>query len=169
MRMTAVQRVDLWLRHATPLVLIVLLAILSTVPIGVPGYAAVVPAYTAMSAFYWAVFRPDLQPTVALFLVGVLQDILVATPLGMTALTLMVVHGLAVTQRRAFLGKPFVLAWFGFVLIYALAAFLVWLLASILALRPVGPEPAVFQYLLTVTLFPAVAWIFVRVHRHVVR
>ena len=101
--------------------------------------------------------------------VGVLQDILVATPLGMTVLTLMVVHGLAVTQRRAFLGKPFVLAWFGFVLIYALAAFLVWLLASILALRPVGPEPAVFQYLLTVTLFPAVAWIFVRVHRHVVR
>lgn len=169
MRMTATQRVDVWLRHSTPIAFAVLLAILSTVPVGVPGYAAVVPAYTAMSAFYWAVFRPDLQPPFALFLVGVLQDVLVATPLGMTALTLMVVHGLAVSQRRAFLAKPFVLAWFGFVLIHALAAFVVWLLASILALRPVGPEPAVFQYLVTVTLFPVVAWIFVRLHRHVVR
>ena len=102
-------------------------------------YTAVVPAYTAMAAFYWAVFRPDLQPPFALFLVGVLQDILAATPLGMTALSLMIVHGLAVSQRRAFLGKPFVLAWFGFVLIHALAAFLVWFLASLLALRLVGP------------------------------
>lgn len=169
MRMTATQRVDLWLRQATPIALTVLLAILSAVPIGIPGYTAVVPAYTAMAAFYWAVFRPDLQPPFALFLVGVLQDILAATPLGMTALSLMLVHGLAVSQRRAFLGKPFVLAWFGFVLIHALAAFLVWLLTSLLALRLVGPEPAVFQYLVTVTLFPVVAWVFVRIHRYVVR
>lgn len=169
MRMSATQRVDLWFRQATPIALTVLLAVLSAVPIGVPGYSAVVPGYTAMAAFYWAVFRPDLQPPFSLFLVGVLQDILAATPLGMTALSLMIVHGLAVSQRRAFLGKPFVLAWFGFVLIHALAAFVVWLLVSVLALQPVGPEPAVFQYLVTVTLFPVVAWMFVRVHRYVVR
>lgn len=169
MRMSTTQRADLWLRQGTPIALTVLLAILSAVPIGVPGYTAVVPAYTAMAAFYWAVFRPDLQPPFALFLVGVLQDILAATPLGMTALSLMVVHGLAVSQRRAFLGKPFVLAWFGFLLIHALAAFLVWFLASLLAIRLVGPEPAVFQYLMTVTLFPVVAWVFVRIHRYVVR
>src|SRR3546814_10074125 len=130
MRMTATQRVDLWFRQATPIALTVLLAVLSAVPIGVPGYSAVVPGYTAMAAFYWAVFRPDLRPPFALFLVGILQDILVATPLGMTALSLMIVHGLAVSQRRAFLGKPFVLAWLGFVVIYSLAAFAVWLLAD---------------------------------------
>src|SRR3546814_2231338 len=62
MRMTATQRVDLWFRQATPIALTVLLAVLSAVPIGVPGYSAVVPGYTAMAAFYWAVFRPDLQP-----------------------------------------------------------------------------------------------------------
>lgn len=169
MNATAPQRFDLWLRQAAPLALTVLLAVLSAVPIGAPGYAAVVPGYTAMAAFYWAVFRPDLQPPFSLFLIGVLQDILVATPLGMTALSLMVVHGLAVSQRRALLGKPFVLAWLGFVVILALSAFIVWLLESILELQPVAPEPAVFQYLVTATLFPVVAWVFVRVHRHVVR
>lgn len=169
MRMSATQRVDVWLRQATPIAVTVLLAVLSAVPIGIPGYTAVVPAYTAMAAFYWAVFRPDLQPPFALFLVGVLQDVLVATPLGMTALSLMVVHGLAMSQRRAFLGKPFVLAWLGFMLIHALAALVVWSLVSVLALQPVGPEPAMFQYLVTVALFPVVAWVFVRIHRYVVR
>src|SRR3546814_20324436 len=94
-----------------------------------------------MGAVNWGVFRPDLLPPFSLFLIVNLHDILVATPLGMTALSLMIVHGLAVSQRRAFLGNPFVLAWLGFVVIYALAAFAVWLLASVLALQPIGPEP----------------------------
>ena len=54
-------------------------------------------------------------------------------------------------------------------LIHALAAFVVWLLSSILVLQLVVPEPAIFQYLVTVTLFPIVAWVFVRVHSYVVR
>src|SRR5690606_7855598 len=47
MSMSAAQRVDLWLRQGTPVALTVLLAVLSAVPIGVPGYSAVVPGYTA--------------------------------------------------------------------------------------------------------------------------
>jgi len=168
-RLTVGQRADLWLRHATPMMLTLALAVLSVVPIGIPGYWAVVPAYTAMAAFYWAVFRPDLQPAPALFAIGVLQDILAGTPVGLTALTLLLVHALSISQRRAFLGKPFVLAWLGFALIQAPATGLAWLVASVLVLRPIGGEPVLFQYLVTITLFPVVAWAFVRVHRHVVR
>lgn len=169
MRLSALQRTELWLRQATPIMLTLVLAVLSVVPIGVPGHWAVVPAYTAMAAFYWAVFRPDLQPAPALFLIGVLQDILAGTPTGLTALTLLLVHALALSQRRAFLSKPFALAWFGFALIQAPAVALAWLLASGLALRPIGVEPVLFQYLVTITLFPIVAWLFVRVHRYIVR
>lgn len=169
MRQSVAQRLDLWGRHATPMALTTLLAIASVVPIGIPGYSAVVPAYTAMATFYWAVFRPDLQPAPALFLIGVLQDILAATPLGMTALGLLIVHALAISQRRAFLAKPFFLAWLGFVAIQALVSALQWVLASALQARVIGPEPAMFQYLMTVMLFPVVAWMFVRVHRYVVR
>src|SRR3546814_13442037 len=99
MSMSASQRVYLWLRQATPVALTLLLAVMSAVPIGVPGYSAVVPGYTAMAAFYWAVFRPDLQPPSALFLVGTLPAILAATPLGMTAHSLMIVNGLAVSSQ----------------------------------------------------------------------
>lgn len=163
------QRTDLRLRQATPIFVTTILAILSVIPLGIPGYPTVVPSYAAMAVFYWAVFRPDLQPTTALFLIGVLHDVLAATPLGFTALGLLVVHALAISQRKAFLGKPFALAWLGFIVIQAIVAVLSYLLINAVNVRILSPEPAVFQYLLTVLLFPLVAWIFVRIHRYVVR
>ncbi len=169
MRPSATQRLDQWLRDATPMMAMVVFAILSVIPVGITGYQTIVPSYTAIAAFYWAVFRPDLQPPSALFLIGVLQDVLAATPLGLTALTLLIVHALAISQRRAFLGKPFVLAWMGFVAIHGVAALMSYLLICVMNVRLIDPEPAMFQYLLTVLMFPLIAWIFVRIHRYIVR
>jgi len=169
MRDTATQRFELFLREATPMAVTAVLAVLSVVPLGIPGYPTVVPGFTAMAAFYWAVFRPDLQPTTALFLIGLLQDVLAATPMGFTPLGLLLVHALALSQRRAFIGKPFVLAWVGFMAIQGIVSVLSYILVCAMSLRLLWPEPAIFQYLLTVMLFPLVAWIFVRIHRYVVR
>jgi rod shape-determining protein MreD len=169
MRPTATQRIDLWLRQSTPMALTAVLAVLSVVTIGIPGYSAVVPGYTAMATFYWAVYRPDLQPASALFLIGILQDILTGTPLGLTAVSLLIIHALALSQRQALVTKPFLLAWLGFVAIQLPISVLAWGMMSALAFRFIGPEPAVFQYLVTVLGFPFVAWLFVRVHRHIVR
>lgn len=169
MRPTATQRLDLWLRQSTPMALTAVLAVLSVVTVGIPGYAAVVPGYTAMATFYWAVFRPDLQPASALFMIGVLQDILTGTPLGLTAVSLLLLHALALSQRSVLVTKPFLLTWLGFVVIQLPVAILAWGMMSALQFRLIGPEPAVFQYLVTVLGFPVVAWVFVRVHRYVVR
>lgn len=169
MRPTATQRLDLWIRQSTPMALTAILAVLSVITVGIPGYAAVVPGYTAMATFYWAVFRPDLQPASALFLIGVLQDILTGTPLGLTAVSLLLLHALALSQRRALVTKPFLLTWLGFVVIQLPISVFAWLLMSTQQFRLIGPEPVLFQYLVTVLGFPVVAWIFVRVHRYVVR
>lgn len=169
MRPTATQRLDLWIRQSTPMALTAILAVLSVITVGIPGYAAVVPGYTAMATFYWAVFRPDLQPASALFLIGVLQDILTGTPLGLTAVSLLLLHALALSQRRALVTKPFLLTWLGFVVIQLPISVFAWLLMSAQQFRLIGPEPVLFQYLVTVLGFPVVAWIFVRVHRYMVR
>lgn len=169
MRPTATQRLDLWVRQSTPMALTTVLAVLSVVTVGLPGYAAVVPGYTAMATFYWAIFRPDLQPPIALFLIGLLQDTLTGTPFGLTAVSLLVLHALALSQRKALVTKPFLLTWVGFIVIQFPVACFAWLMVSALEFQLVGPEPAVFQYLVTVLAFPLIAWVFVRVHRHVVR
>lgn len=169
MRPTATQRLDLWIRQSAPMVLTAILAVLSVITIGIPGYAAVVPGYTAMATFYWAVFRPDLQPSSALFLIGIMQDILTGTPLGLTAVSLLLLHALALSQRRALVTKPFLLTWLGFVVIQLPISIFAWLMMSVLQFRLIGPEPVLFQYLVTVLGFPVVAWVFVRIHRYVVR
>ena len=122
-----------------------------------------------MAVFYWAVFRPDLQPASGVFLVGVLQDTLGATPIGVTALTLLIVHGLALSQRRAFLGKPFTLAWLGFFIVFAIAQAFIWIVWSGVEFSLLSLMPQLFQLLLSAALFPVVAWLFVRLHRYVVR
>ena len=44
-----------------------------------------------------------------------------------------------------------------------------YLLICVMNVRLIDPEPAMFQYLLTVLMFPLIAWIFVRIHRYIVR
>ncbi|MCR9074087.1 MAG: rod shape-determining protein MreD [Alphaproteobacteria bacterium] len=169
MRPTASQRLDLWVRQSAPMALTAVLAVLSVITVGIPGYAAVVPGYTAMATFYWAVFRPDLQPASALFLIGILQDALTGMPLGLTAVSLLLLHALALSQRPALVTKPFLLTWLGFVVIQLPISIFAWLMMSALQFQVIGPEPVLFQYLVTVLGFPVVAWIFVRIHRYVVR
>jgi rod shape-determining protein MreD len=163
------QRLDLWARHMMPAVTTMFLALLSVVPLGLPALSDVMPAFTMMAVFYWSVYRPDLVPPVVVFFLGLTQDILVGNPTGLMALTLLAIHGVTLTQRQAFLGKPFFVAWLGFAVISAGAFVLMWLVICILAAELLLTPAVVFQYILTTVSFPLAAWVFVRVHRYLVR
>ena len=82
---------------------------------------------------------------------------------------LLAVWGGALSQRQAFLGKPFFIAWLGFVVIAGIAQAALWLILSLYTVSIVAPLPVLGQYLITVTAFPLVAWVFVRIHRYLVR
>lgn len=169
MKMTVAQRLDVWARRSLPVVLTVMLAFIGAVPTGLPYLGSIVPAYTTMAVFYWAVYRPDLFPAGAVFLVGVLEDSITGTPLGVGTVCLLFVYGLALGQRRAFLKRPFFIAWIGFAVLAALATLLAWLMISVLSGSFVEARAALFQYLLTVALFPCLAMLFVAIHRHLIR
>lgn len=169
MKTTFAQRMDLWARHWMPTATTAALVILGAVPLGIPGYPQIAPAYTLMAVFYWSVYRPDLIPPPAIFCLGVAQDLLSGYPLGLTALVFLAVYGVTLTQRQTFLTKPFFIAWFGFVVI-AFGAFLMsWMLMCLFNLTWIVPQPVLFQYALTVAAFPLLAWVFVRIHRYLVR
>ena len=50
-----------------------------------------------------------------------------------------------------------------------MAALLIWLLITVLNGAMVGLQPAMFQYAITVALFPCLAILFVAAHRHIQR
>ena len=152
------QRVESQLRAAVPFVLTLLLAVLCAVPLGIPGLAPVTPLLPAIAVFYWAIYRPDLMPMIAVVLIGLVHDSLTGTPFGLTAFVLLLVQAVAGSQRRFFNAKALPAAWFGFAMIGSGAVALSWLVASLLALEPMPVRPALFQAILTVGLYPVVAW-----------
>ncbi|HEX9646634.1 MAG TPA: rod shape-determining protein MreD [Alphaproteobacteria bacterium] len=151
-------RIESQLRAMLPFVLTLFLAVLCAVPLGVPGLAPVTPLLPAIAVFYWTVYRPDLLPMTATLLVGLVHDALTGAPFGLTALVLLVLQAVAGTQRRFFTAKALPAAWLGFAVIGTGAVALWWLAASALALRPMPISPSLFQAILTVALYPVIAW-----------
>jgi rod shape-determining protein MreD len=154
-----VHQLDLAARRLFPFAFSVLLVILSVVPVPIPGYGLVVPALGLMCVYYWAIHRPDLLPAVAVFVLGLLQDILSGAPTGVNALVLLLVYAVMRNQRRPFLGKPFPVMWVGFLFVAPCAIFVEWLVTCAAFGRLVPPNTAFVQLLLTVALYPWLTWL----------
>ena len=153
---------DLWVRHLLPLGLTLLLVLMEAMPTHLPGFAEISPLLPLIGIYYWSIFRPDLLPAVMAFFIGLLSDIIMGTPLGVSALIYLLVQGTTASQRRFFLGKPFVVAWCCFCLVAIAAVFLEWALVSMLN-GHVIPLPAVlFEMLMTVACYPLFSWLFGR-------
>jgi rod shape-determining protein MreD len=163
------QHLDSWARYMMPAVTTMFLALLNVVPLGLPGISDVTPLVTMMAVFYWSVYRPDLLPAVVVFALGLIQDILLGSPIGLMALTFLAIHGVTLTQRQAFLGKPFFVTWVGFAVISAGGFMLMWIMTCVLAADLLLTPAVLFQFILTTVSFPLAAWGFVRVHRYLVR
>jgi rod shape-determining protein MreD len=146
-----------------PLLIIVLLVFASALPWRLPAFAEVTPAFVVMAVFYWTIYRPDRLPYAATFCVGVLQDLLTGTPLGMTALILLAVQGVVGSQRTFFHGKPFLVVWWGFSLVMPVVGLVSWIIGSAYFDAIVPPLPIVVQVVLTVILFPVFAALFSQV------
>ena len=155
-------RLDLLARSLTPFVLTMILVMIILVPLPIPGYARVVPLLPLIGIYHWTIFRPDLMPAYAVFVIGVLLDALTGMPIGVNALTFLVVYGVVLSQRRFFVGKSFVILWLGFALVAAGQALMSWVLVSAYNVMLISPHALSFQYLLTLGCFPLFAWIFLR-------
>jgi rod shape-determining protein MreD len=163
------QQLDLWARHMMPAVTTMFLALVNVVPLVLPGISNVTPAMTLMAVFYWSIYRPDLLPAVVVFALGLVQDILLGYPIGLMALTLLAMHGITLNQRQAFLGKPFFVIWIGFAVISAGGFMLMWIMTCVLAADLLLTHAVLFQFAFTAVSFPLAAWVFVRIHRYLVR
>lgn len=130
-------------------------------PVGGQG----LPAAMALGAvFFWSVFRPAAMPPPAAFGLGLLQDLLLAAPLGVGALTLLLVHGLAMRWRRPLAGQGFLVVWLAFAGVAGLAVGLGLVLHALLLWRALPPNAAAQAFLLAVGLYPVVAAVLTAAH-----
>jgi rod shape-determining protein MreD len=166
-RATLGRRLDIVARQAFPASCTVLLMLAAEAPFGIADQATLLPAVTLACVYFCSLYRPAAIPPPVVFLIGVLFDLLGYLPLGVGALTLLVVHGLALRWRGTLARMGFFPVWLAFAGFAAGGAAFPWALTSLLSLSLLPFGPAAFQALLTVALYPALAVLFVRAHRSV--
>ncbi len=166
---TALQRLDRSVRLLGPFVVSIILVMLSALPVYVPGYGQIAVEVGLMTVFYWAIYRPDLFPVFAAFALGLWQDILVGSPIGLHALTLLLANWAIVSQRTFFQGKAFGVIWWSFSLVAFVAAALSWTVVCVLNMTFISPVAVFFQTLLTIGAFPFMAWFLARVQHAILR
>ena len=159
------QRLDLLARNLLPLIFTLVLITLGMVPLRLPEIAPVIPALALISVYYWTVYRPELMPEWAVFLIGVFHDLLVGGIVGVEALTLLLVQVLVKALRRTFVGASFFAVWMIFAVVVLGAELTAWLINSAYHLRLVDSEPALVQAAMTLAFYPALAWLFSWVFR----
>src|SRR3984957_998094 len=97
----ALPRVNNGAARLLPVGTTLLAAVISVLPLQIPGYAALTPVFTLMAAYHWTIYRPDLLPPIALFAVGLAEDLLAGSPMGVNALLLLLTRVAGVGHRRA--------------------------------------------------------------------
>ena len=115
--------------------------------------------------FFWSVYRPASMPPPAVFLVGLLADLLDFAPPGVGVISLLIAHGVAARWRRDLIRLGFLLVWLAFVVVASGLASLQWSLTSALTFRVLPVGPALFQAALAAGLYPMLAVLLVRAHR----
>lgn len=159
------QRLDGWARRLAPFLSALILLLLGTLPIRLPYLGPVAPDFAIMVAFYWAVHRPTSIPGGAIFLLGVVSDMLGGTPFGVGVLVLLIAYWTTRSQRRHFIGRPFWVVWWGFSMVSAVASILTWVIVCLLYVQIVDPTPAFFSYLVGLGFYPLVSQFFTGAQR----
>ena len=158
-----------WYEQATPIATVIGAMLLDLLWIPVPGFNVMLPAFPVMAVYCWSAWRPQLLPYTAVFAAGLFEDLLRGTPMGTASLVLLAVQGFVWSQRRYLATRSFEVLWLGFALTAAIAAVVTWCAISFAYRTPLSPWPGAMQYLLSVAVFPLIAFFLLRIERGMAR
>jgi len=162
---TVLQRLDLAAHEAAPAALTLVLVFASCLPPLVPGQSGLLPSALPASVFFWTLYRPRLMAPPAVFLLGLVQDLLSVAPLGVNTLLALLMHATVLTQRRVLVRQSFLIVWIAFVFLASALLALGWVLRCLLALALLPVLPPLLELGLVVAFYPAFSWFFVRLER----
>src|SRR5215472_3471369 len=161
----ALPRVNNGAARMLPVATTLLAAVISVLPLQIPGYAALTPVFVLMAAYHWTIYRPDLLPPAALFAVGLTEDLLAGSPIGVNALLLLLTRVAVLGYRRYFVNRNFPFVWTGFTLLTVMAMVGLWALHCVLDLSLLDFRATVIRAALTVAIFPLASFALGRAQR----
>ncbi|PHS27342.1 MAG: hypothetical protein COA85_05245 [Robiginitomaculum sp.] len=159
------QRLSAVIWAGLPFFLSLLCVMLYVAPLRVGNFTIPMPLFPFMAIYFWSMTRPAFMPYIAIFLIGLFQDVLTGGPVGLWALSYLLTVVMISTQSDVIAGRGRPALWAGFMLAAVLATALVWIIARI----ALGPDPAGgrlgAEMLLSVLVYPLVGRFFALVQR----
>jgi len=148
-----------------PFMVAIFCVLLTMLPLGLSSGIIVSPAFALMAIFYWALYRPELMPPYAVFLVGLYYDLASAGPLGLWAFIYLVVYGIVLSQRLFFIGRAFFAIWVAFGMVALIAGLMAWGVSGLYYGSVVSPLAAFGQALVSFVLYPLFGRMFGSIQR----
>src|SRR5437764_3653357 len=161
----ALPRVNSGAARLVPIATMLVAVIATILPVRVPGYAALTPAFTLMAVYHWTIYRPDLLPPIGVFAIGLTQDLLSGAPVGIGALVLLLARAAVLRGRRYVINRTFPFVWTGFTLLGAAAMLTVWALHCLVQLTIFDLRSTMFRTVLTIAVFPVASFALGRTQR----
>lgn len=163
------QRLDRLGRAAGPAAALLVLILLNAMPLHLPYAGAATPLLPLMAVFHFGLFRPAYLPNWLALLFGLLMDVLSGGPLGVNAMVFLCVRHFVQANQRFMADKPFLFIWFGYAVVSAAAVAGTWALTAFLMWVTIDPRPAIFQYLMSLAIYPLLSWLIGRSQGRAVR
>ena len=146
-----------WIRQSLPAMMLIVLALVQQIPFYIPDVSYIVPSLVLGGVFYWSIYRPDLIPTLLVFLLGIFDDIMTSQMMGMNAFILLIAYGLCQWQRRFFFKRSFAIMWWGMIIATILLSTVKWILSMILYGQTLSYLPVFFTILSTIAVYPVLS------------
>jgi rod shape-determining protein MreD len=164
-----IRQLDARLRALAPFAVAALAVLIDVLPLLGLGPWGLTPFSTLCVVYFWSLYRPDLFGALAAFSTGIIYDAVADLPLGLTALTLLLVRQLVVVQQRFFLARSFPVVWFCFLLLAPAVEIARWALISLWWGHAFALQPVLLSLLLTMALYPLASLLLTRVHNAIPR
>lgn len=140
-----------------PLFFSAVMLLLSYMPFNVLLPTRIHPAVGVICVYYWMLHRPDVFNLFSVFILGFLEDLLSAAPLGSNVFQLLILYVLISNWLKYFNGKPFEVMWIGFVPAALVSMLARWFAVSVYYGQFLPLDMLSFSFLITVAAYPIIS------------
>jgi rod shape-determining protein MreD len=151
-----------------PILFALALVVLVNLPVSFTGRLMPAPSLALAAVYYWVLVRPDLMPPVAVFVVGLLEDVLSGGPPGLWAAGFLAAYLLTDRERDTLAGLKGIGAILGFAGSMLVASATAYALLLAVYWRSAPLPPLLLESAVTVLFYPLVALAMGAVQRRVV-
>ena len=126
------------------------------------------PLLPLVIVFFWSIYGPNYLPSLSVFFIGLLQDLLTGGPIGLWPAVYLITQYVVLSQRPYFMGREQRVVWIGFTFAALGAGLILWMVMSLMSGEMLPIWTLAAQLIATIATYPLFAAGFSHLHRRVI-